>query len=199
MYIICSDLESVFLPEMWVEVANATGIEDLKLTTRDISDLNVLMEKRLKVLKENKIDINTLMSIAEKSEPLPGALETLNWMREKAPVVILSDGFWQMINPVLKKLNYPTILCNLLKTDADGVITGYEIREDGKRKTVKSFKELGMKTVAMGDSYNDIKMLNEADLGFFFNTSQKITEDFPNIPSIKNYKDLKDHLTKILK
>lgn len=198
MYIICSDLESVFLPEIWIEVSDQTGIEELRLTTRDIPDLDILMKKRLALLKENNIDIETLKKITEKSKPLPGALDTLNWMREQVPVVILSDSFWQMVSPILKELNYPTIFCNYLKTDKDGIINGYKIRADGKRRAVLAFKELGMKTISMGDSYNDVKMLYEADISFFFNASKKTAEDFPEFPSIENYKDLKKHLTKIL-
>ena len=198
MYIICSDLESVFLPEMWIEVAEETGIEDLKLTTRDIPDLDALMQKRLEILKDNGIDIEGLKAIVEKTEPYEGAVETLNWLRERFPTVILSDTFWELVEPMVAKLNYPTIICNSLEVDGDGFISGYRIREDGKRRAIKAFKSLDMKTIAMGDSYNDVRMLLEADVGFFFNASEKTASDYPDLPSIPDYEQLKDHLTEIL-
>lgn len=198
MYIICSDLESVFLPEMWIEIAEETGIEGLKLTTRDIPDLDSLMQRRLKTLKENGIDIKQLKSIVSRTEPYEGAVETLNWLRERFPTVILSDTFWELVEPMIVKLNYPTVICNSLEVDSDGYISGYNIREDGKRRAVKAFKGLDLKTIAMGDSYNDVKMLLEADVGFFFNASEKTSSDYPDLPSIPNYEQLKEHLSEIL-
>ncbi|MGM0629240.1 MAG: bifunctional phosphoserine phosphatase/homoserine phosphotransferase ThrH [Patescibacteria group bacterium] len=198
MYILCSDLESVFLPELWIEVAQITGIEELKTTTRDVPDLDDLMKKRLEALKENNIGIDEIKDIMSKSEPLEGAVETLNWLRERLPVIILSDAFWELVQPLVEKLKYPTIICNSLKVNNDGLISGYNIREDGKKRTVRSFQGLDMKTIAMGDSYNDVKMISEADIGFFFNASEKTAADFPEYPSIKDYEHLKKYLNSIV-
>lgn len=198
MYILCSDLESVFLPEMWIEVAEETGIEELKLTTRDIPDLDSLMQKRLKILKENGIDIEKLKKIVEKTEPYEGAVSTLNWLRERLPVIILSDTFWELVQPMVKKLNYPTIMCNSLEVGDDGLISGYKIRKDGKRRTTQLLQTLDMRTIAMGDSYNDVNMISVADIGFFFNASEKTAADFPEYPLIKDYEHLKRHIKEIL-
>lgn len=198
MYILCSDLESVFLPEMWIEVAEETGIEELKLTTRDIPDLDSLMRKRLKILKENGIDIEKLKKIVEKTEPYEGAVSTLNWLRERLPVIILSDTFWELVQPMVKKLNYPTIMCNSLEVGDDGLISGYKIRKDGKRRTTQLLQTLDMRTIAMGDSYNDVNMISAADIGFFFNASEKTAADFPEYPLIKDYEHLKRHIKEIL-
>ncbi|MFP4022440.1 MAG: bifunctional phosphoserine phosphatase/homoserine phosphotransferase ThrH [Candidatus Paceibacterota bacterium] len=194
MYILCSDLESVFIPELWIEIAEETGIDELKLTTRDVADLDLLMQKRLTALKENKIGIERINDILEKSEPFEGAREVLNEIRENIPVVILSDTFWGFASLIIKKLNYPTVICNSLEIDNDGYIANYKIRKNGKKRAVRAFKELGYQTVAMGDSFNDTEMLKEADKGVFFNASEKTRADFPEFPAIKNYKELKKYL-----
>lgn len=198
MYILCSDLESVFLPEMWMEVAEETGIEELKLTTRDIPDLDSLMQKRLKILKENGINIEKLKKIVEKTEPYEDAVSTLNWLGERLPVIILSDTFWELVQPMVRKLNYPTILCNSLEIDSESFISGYNIRKDGKRRAVNALQALDMRTIAMGDSYNDVNMISAADIGFFFNASEKTAADFPEYPLIKDYEHLKRHVEEIL-
>jgi phosphoserine/homoserine phosphotransferase len=194
MHVLCSDLESVFLPELWVEVAERTGVEDLKLTTRDVSDLDVLMEKRLTALKENKIDFVKLQSIIQNCEPFKGAVDFLRWAAARMPVIILSDAFEEFVSPLLPKMNYPTVLCNSLEVDEQGAIVGYHIRPDGKRRTVAGLQEAGLKVTAMGDSYNDTKMLAQADKGFLFNASEKTARDFPQFPVIPDYEELKKEL-----
>ncbi|MGM0482353.1 MAG: bifunctional phosphoserine phosphatase/homoserine phosphotransferase ThrH [Patescibacteria group bacterium] len=198
MYTLCSDLESVFLPELWIEVAEATGIEELKITTRDVSDLNALTKKRLEALKENNIGIEKLKELMSKCEPLEGAVDTLNWLRERIPVVILSDAFMELVQPMIKKLNYPTIICNSLEVDDNGLISGYKIRKDGKRRAVRALQTLDMRTIAMGDSYNDVNMISAADKGFFFNASEKTATDFPEYLSIKDYEHLKKYLAEVI-
>lgn len=197
MHILCSDLESVFLPEIWIEVAEKTGIEELKLTTRDVADLDLLMQKRLSSLRENEITYNDIQEIIKQSSPYEGAREFLAWAREKMPVVVLSDTFWEFVSPLIEKMDYPTVLCNSLEVDTEGYISNYHIRDDGKRRAVKAFRELGFNVVAMGDSYNDTKMLAEADTGFLFNASENTANDFPQFPAIQNYKELKQQLEEI--
>jgi phosphoserine/homoserine phosphotransferase len=195
MHVLCSDLESVFLPELWVEVAERTGIEELKLTTRDISDLDVLMKKRLSALKENGLGFNELQRIIGECEPFQGAVDFLRWARQRMPVVILSDAFWEFVSPLLEKMEYPTIFCNSLEVDAKGSISDYYIRPDGKRRTVAGFQDSGLKVTAMGDSYNDTKMLARADQGLLFNASEKTARDFPQFPVISDYEELKARLS----
>jgi phosphoserine/homoserine phosphotransferase len=195
MYVLCSDLESVFLPELWVEVAERTGIEELKLTTRDISDLDVLMEKRLSALKENGIRFNELQKVVQTCEPFRGAVDFLRWVAVRMPVIILSDAFMEFVSPLLSKMDYPTVLCNSLEVDEQGFIVGYHIRPDGKRRTVAGLQEAGLKVTAMGDSYNDTKMLAQADKGFLFNASEKTARDFPQFPVISDYEELKKELS----
>ena len=199
MNILCSDLESAFLPELWLEIAEGLGLESLKLTTRDIPDLNVLMQKRFDVLKENKINLKRIQEIVKKSELLDGAGDFLKWAKTKMPVVILSDTFWEFVSPLLEKMEYSTVLCNYLEIDKNGYISNFHIRQDSKKRTVRFFKDSGFNVIAIGDSYNDIGMLSEANHGFLFNASQKISQDFNQFPSILNYDDLKTNLEKIIK
>ncbi len=191
MYILCSDLESVFLPELWVEIANETGIKDLQLTTRDVSDVNLLMQKRITSLRENGVDFETLIQIAKKSEPLEGAVDFLRWAREMMPMIILSDTFWEFVSPIISKMEYPTIICNSLQVDKEGFVSGYNLREDGKRKTIEVLQQAGLKVITVGDSYNDVKMLEKADKGVFFNASSEIVQQFPEFSSVNSYEELK--------
>ncbi len=199
MYVLCSDLESVLLPELWVEIAEETKIKDLKLTTRDIADMDMLMQKRISALRENKVRFKDLQEIISKSEPLEGAVDFLRWAREKLPVVILSDAFWEFVSPIAYKMEYPTVFCNSLEIDDEGFISGYKLRKDGKRRTTEAFQQIGMKVIAMGDSYNDVRMIQRAEKGVFFNASEKIKADFPDFHAISDYEKLKDIISETVK
>jgi phosphoserine/homoserine phosphotransferase len=199
MDIICSDLEGVFVPEIWINVAKKTGIEELKLTTRDISDYHELMKKRLSILHENSIKIQDIQHVIAGIDPLEGAVEFLDWLRSCTQVIIVSDTFVQFAKPLMEKLGRPTIFCHSLSIDADGSISGYHLRqEDGKKQTVISLKRLNYSVVAFGDSYNDISMLKEADMGLLFNPPDNVCKEFPELKTTYSYKDLKAILSKRL-
>ena len=166
MYIVCSDLEGVFVPEIWINVAEKTGIDELRLTTRDISDYDVLMKKRIGILKAHNLKIKDITEVIATMAPLPGAGEFLNWLKSTTQVIVVSDTFVQFAGPLMEKLGYPTLFCNSLLIDDDGTISGYQLRQsDGKRKTVEALRNLNFNIIAMGDSYNDITMLKSADKG----------------------------------
>lgn len=192
MKILVADVEGVFLPEIWINVAKKTGIEELKLTTRDISDYDVLMTRRLSILKENNLKIQDIKNVIATLDPLEGALDILNWIREESQIVLLSDTFEEFAKPLMAKLNYPTLLCHNLTIDKQGNITGYNIRiNHQKKEAVKALKGLNYHVIAFGDSYNDIGMIQEADQGFFFNPPNSVVTDFPEIPVTRNYPELK--------
>ena len=192
MKILVADLEGVFLPEIWVSVAEKTGIEELKLTTRDISDYDVLMTKRLSLLQEHNLKMQDVQQVIATLEPLDGALDALNWIRTEAQIIILSDTFEEFANPMMAKLQYPTLLCHNLTVDGQGNITGYNIRiNNQKTQAVKALKGLNYHVIAFGDSYNDLGMIQEADQGFFFNPPASMVADYPAIPVTKNYQELK--------
>ena len=199
MKILVADLEGVFLPEIWINVAKKTGIEELKLTTRDISDYDVLMTRRLAILKENNLKIQDIRDVIATLEPLEGALEALNWIREESQIVLLSDTFEEFAKPLMAKLNYPVLLCHSLTIDKEGNITDYNLRIDQQKKeAVKALKGLNYHVIAFGDSYNDIKMIQEADQGFFFNPPDSVITDFPDIPVTRNYSELKTMIGSLL-
>ena len=192
MYIVCSDLEGVFVPEIWINVAEKTGIEELRLTTRDISDYHVLMQKRLAILAQHKLKIDDITTVIAAMDPFDGAFEFLEWIRSRTQVVILSDTFVEFAGPLMQKLGCPTLFCNSLSIGPDGSVDGYFIRqEDGKRQAILAFKRLNFKTIATGDSYNDISMIREADTGILFRPPTKIITDFPELPVAENYEQLK--------
>lgn len=193
MYIICSDLEGVFVPEIWINVAKKTGIEELKLTTRDISDYNVLMKKRLGILDEHKLKLSDIQAVIKKIDPLEGALEFLNWVRENFQIIIVSDTFVEFASPLMEKLGRPTLFCNSLIVEPDGSISGYTLRQnDGKRKVVQALKSLSYQVLAFGDSYNDITMLKEADASFLFRPPANVVKEFPDIRPTEDYNQLKE-------
>ncbi|MCK5837352.1 MAG: bifunctional phosphoserine phosphatase/homoserine phosphotransferase ThrH [Desulfobacula sp.] len=199
MKILVADLEGVFLPEIWISVAKKTGIEELKLTTRDISDYDVLMTKRLSLLKENKLTIQDIRDVIATLDPLEGAIETLNWIREQSQIIILSDTFEEFAKPLMAKLNFPTLLCHNLTIDKQGNITDYNIRIDHQKKeAVKALKGLNYHVIAFGDSYNDIGMITEAHQGFFFSPPESVITDFPEIPVTRNYSELKTMIGSLL-
>lgn len=199
MKILVADVEGVFLPEIWINVAKKTGIEELKLTTRDISDYDVLMTRRLSILKENNLKIQDIKNVIATLDPLEGALDILNWIREESQIILLSDTFEEFAKPLMAKLNYPTLLCHNLTIDKEGGITGYNLRiDDQKKEAVKALKGLNYHVIAFGDSYNDIGMIQEADQGFFFSPPDSVVEDYPQIPVTKNYGELKAMISSLL-
>ena len=192
MNVVCMDLEGVFIPEIWIKVAEITGIEKLKLTTREISDYNKLMTMRIDTMNEHGLKMADIQNAISQMDPLPGAVEFIKWVRNRAPLIILSDTFEQFAAPLLEKLTYPTIFCNTLTISEKGVIEDFHIRlQDGKRKTAEAFKNLNFKVVASGDSYNDITMLKVADKGVLFRPPQNIIDEYPEIPVAESYEELK--------
>ena len=199
MNIVVSDLEGVFLPEIWINVAEKTGIEELKLTTRDISDYDVLMKKRLSILDEHKLKIQDIQEVIAQLEPLEGAREMVDWIREQTQFIVLSDTFEEFAAPLMPKLGNPTLLCHNLTIDPDGRITQYNLRiDDQKKKAVDAFKSMNYNVIGFGDSYNDIGMIQSADSGFFFCPPDSVITDFPEIPIVRNYTDLKTMLESCL-
>jgi len=197
--IIASDLEGVLVPEIWIALAEKTGIEKLKLTTRDIPDYDVLMKGRLKILDEHKITLKDLQDVISTLEPLPGAIEFLNWVKSNTQIIILSDTFYEFAMPLMKKLGYPTLFCHSIEANSSHRIVDYHIRiKEGKKKAVQAFKNLNYRVVAMGDSYNDTQMLMEADQGILFCPPDNVIKEFPQFPVYYQYNDLKAYLQKFL-
>ena len=200
MFAICSDLEGVWVPEVWVNVAQKTGIEDLKLTTRDINDYDVLMKRRIKILKEHNLKIQDIQNVISKIEPLEGALEMLNWLRENMLTTIVSDTFEEFAQPLMKQLNMPALFCNKLSIAPDGTVIGYNLRQpDQKRCVTNAMKSLEYKIIAFGDSYNDISMLQTADYGILFRPPQNVKDDYPSLPVINSYSEMKQTILDIIK
>jgi phosphoserine / homoserine phosphotransferase len=200
MHIFCSDLEGVFVPEIWINVASQTKIDDLKLTTRDISDYDVLMKRRIAILKEHGLTLQDIQAVIRKINPLDGAIEFLNWIRSTHQIIIVSDTFVQFAGPLMEKLGWPTLFCNSLIVAPDGSITGYQLRQqDGKRKVVEALKTLNYQVIAFGDSYNDITMLKKADTSFLFCPPENVKKEFPEIPVVENYQELKESIEKALR
>ncbi len=199
MYIVCSDLEGVFVPEMWVQVAEKTGIKELRLTTRDISDYDVLMKKRLDIVRKNRLKLKDIMGVIDSINPLDGAVDFLEWLKSQTQLIILSDIFVEFAGPLMKKLGWPTLFCNSLSIDPDGYIAGYNFRlNDGKRKAVLALKNLNYKIIAFGDSYNDITMLKEADTGILFRPPDNVKNEFPKLLVSYSYDELRKTIQKIL-
>lgn len=188
--VLCLDLEGVLVPEIWQAVADETGIEDLRKTTRDIPVYDDLMQLRLGVLASHDLSMSLIQSVIDTLDPLPGACEFLNWARLRYQVVIISDTFYQFAAPLMAKLGWPTLLCHQLMVNDDR-ITGYQIRQpDPKRCSVAAFKSLEYRVLAAGDSYNDVSMLDEADAGFFFMAPDNVRADYPQYPFARSYPEL---------
>lgn len=199
MLCFCSDLEGVWVPEVWVNVARVTGIDELKLTTRDINDYDVLMKRRISILEQHGLTIQDIQSVISQIDPLLGAVEMLNWVRSVAQIIIVSDTFTEFAQPLMQKLQYPTLFCNYLSINNKGMVEGYHLRQpDQKREVVQALKNLKYKVVAFGDSYNDISMLKEADEGFLYCPPQNVANDYPLFPIVKNYEELKVWIQKYL-
>ena len=182
----------MFVPEIWINVAEITGIPELRLTTRDISDYNVLMNKRLGILEANNLKLKDIQEVIARMEPLEGAVELVEWIRSRTQLIVVSDTFVQFAGPLMKKLGWPTLFCNTLKVAADGSVAGYTLRqEDGKRKSVEALRTLNYRVLAFGDSYNDITMLEAADSGILFRPPETIRTEFPAFPACEDYETLK--------
>ena len=191
MYITCLDLEGVLVPEIWIAFSEASGIPELKRTTRDEPDYDKLMKWRLGILKEHGLGLKEIQDTIAKIEPLPGAKEFLDALRTDCQTVILSDTFTQFAAPLMKKLGMPTIFCNELVVAPNGEITDFRMRiKDSKLTTVKAFQSIGYKTIASGDSYNDLAMIQASAAGFLFRTTDKIKADYPNLPAFTEYDEL---------
>ena len=191
MTIVCLDLEGVLMPEMWIRVAEATGVKELRVTTRDIEDYDELMQYRLKILAEQNISLPDIQRAIADVRPLGGAIDFLKDLRSQRQVAILSDTFVEFVTGTMAQLDWPLILCNELETDDSGMITTYRLRQpEGKRQAVEAFKAMNLKTIAAGDSFNDIAMIRSADVGVLFRPSEKVMETHPDLPVANDYETL---------
>ena len=199
MNIVCLDMEGVLVPEIWIAFANETGIEELKKTTRDEPDYDKLMNYRLNILKEHGLGLKEIQETIEKIDPMPGAKEFLDQLREITQVIILSDTFTQFAQPLMKKLGWPTIFCNTLEVDENGTITGYKMRcEKSKYTTVKALQSIGYDTIASGDSHNDLGMIQASKAGFLFKSTEEIKAEHPEIPAYETYDELLEAIKKVI-
>lgn len=195
MELICLDLEGVLIPEIWINLAKRSGIAELERTTRDEPDYSKLMRGRLDILKTHKLGISDIQSVISEMSPLDGAIEFLEELRSHRQVVILSDTFSQFATPLMRQLNWPTLFCNSLVINGQGVIEDFQLRQkDGKRIAVEGFQSMNLKVFAAGDSYNDLSMIQKADRGAFFRPPQSITEVAPEIPVFHAYDEFLNHI-----
>ena len=191
MYITCLDLEGVLVPEIWIDFAEASGIPELRKTTRDEPDYDKLMKYRIGILKEHGLGLKEIQETIEKIDPMPGAKEFLDELRSFTQVIILSDTFTQFATPLMKKLGWPTIFCNSLEVAENGEVTGFKMRvEKSKLTTVKALQSIGYDTIASGDSYNDLGMIQASKAGFLFRSTEQIKKDHPELPAFETYDEL---------
>ncbi|MBH0208267.1 MAG: bifunctional phosphoserine phosphatase/homoserine phosphotransferase ThrH [Nitrospira sp.] len=196
--VVCLDLEGVLVPEIWINVALKTGIDELKMTTREMPDYDRLMKQRLAILDQHGLKIQDIQQEIAKMGPLDGATDFIAWLRERCQVIILSDTFYQFAQPLMRQLGFPTLFCNQLEVEPGGRIVNYHMRmQNPKKHAVASLKALNFFTVAAGDSYNDLGMLGEADKGFFFRPPEHLTKEFPAFPVTQTYGELQDCLVKV--
>ena len=199
MNIVCLDLEGVLVPEIWIAFAEASGIQELKRTTRDEPDYDKLMNWRLGILKEHGLGLKEIQETIAKIDPLPGAKEFLDKLRETTQVIIISDTFTQFAAPLMKKLGWPTIFCNTLEVAEDGTITGFKMRcEQSKLSTVKALQSVGFETIASGDSHNDLGMIQASKAGFLFRSTEQIKKDYPQLEAFEEYDELFEAIKKAL-
>ena len=192
MIVACLDLEGVLVPEIWINVAERTGIAELRRTTRDEPDYDQLMQGRIRILAEHGLSIRDIQQVIAGMEPLPGANECLAWLRERFQVLILSDTFYQFAKPLMRQLGDPTLFCHDLEIDAAGRVTGYQLRQpDSKRRAVQALRGLQFTTIAAGDSYNDTAMLAEADAGILYRPPENVVREFPQFPVARDYDELR--------
>lgn len=197
MELACLDLEGVLIPEIWIEFANKTGIEELKATTRDIPDYDVLMKQRLKILADNNLKLDDIQEVIATLSPLEGAKEFIDWLRERFQVVILSDTFYEFAQPLMRQLGFPTLFCHKLEVNDEGYITDYKLRQvDPKRQSIRAFQLLNYRCIAAGDSYNDTTMLKQAEAGILFKSPQNVIDEFPQFPAVHEYAELKEQFLK---
>ena len=191
MNIVCLDMEGVLVPEIWIAFSEASGIPELRRTTRDEPDYNKLMNFRLDILRERGLGLREIQAVIAKIDPLPGAREFLDELRSITQVLILSDTFEQFAKPLMEKLNWPAIFCNTLEVGEDGGITGYKMRcEQSKLTTVKALQSIGYETIAAGDSFNDLAMIQASKAGFLFKSTEQIKRDYPELPAYEEFDDL---------
>jgi phosphoserine/homoserine phosphotransferase len=196
MYLICSDLEGVFVPEVWINVADKTGIQELRRTTRDEPDYNLLMHNRMKILDQHGLKLHDIQQVIAQIRPLPGAIEFIEWVKERTQLIVVSDTFIQFADPLMKQLGRPTLFCHSLIMDDTNRIIDYKLRQpDPKRKTVEALQGLQYQVIAMGDSYNDISMLKQADIGILYRPPQNVIDDYPEFPVVMDYEKLKKILS----
>lgn len=189
--IACLDLEGVLVPEIWINVALKTGIEELKITTREMPDYDALMKRRLAILDQHRLTIADIQAVIDKMGPLEGAPAFVSWLRERCQLIILSDTFYQFALPLMRQLGFPTLFCNQLEIDGSGRIANYHMRmQNQKKHSVAAFKSLNFFTIAAGDAYNDTAMLSEADAGFFFRPPDHLPKEFPQFPVTQTYQEL---------
>ncbi|MBM3403649.1 MAG: bifunctional phosphoserine phosphatase/homoserine phosphotransferase ThrH [Bacteroidetes bacterium] len=199
MHILCSDLEGVFVPEVWINVAEKTGIPALRRTTRDEPDYDKLMHYRMKILDEHGLKLKDIQNVIAQIKPLPGAIEFIEWMKERTQLIVVSDTFIQFADPLMKQLNRPTLFCHSLIIDETDRIIGYKLRQpDPKRKTVEALQSLTYQVIAFGDSYNDVSMLKQADVGILFRPPQNVIDDFPQFPVCYDYEKIKKILVQYI-
>ncbi len=197
--IVCLDLEGVLVPEIWIAFSEASGIPELRRTTRDEPDYDKLMRWRLGILREHGLGLKDIQATIAKIDPMPGAKAFLDALRERTQVMILSDTFTQFAKPLMEKLGWPTLLCNTLEIGADGAITGYRIRtEKSKLSTVRALQSVGFETIAAGDSYNDLAMIQASKAGFLFRSTEQIKKDHPELQAFERYEDLLAAITAAL-
>ena len=195
MRIFCLDLEGVLIPEIWIGLAERTGIEALRATTRDIPDYNALMRQRLRLLDEHRLGLPDVEAVVATMAPLPGAREFLRWLREQGPVIILSDTYREFAGPLMVQLDLPTLLCHSLVVEEDGRIVDYRLRHpDHKRASVEAFRALHFHVTAAGDSYNDIAMLQAAHAGILFRAPVAVREEFPDFAAVEEFESLRDEI-----
>lgn len=197
MEIACLDLEGVLVPEIWVAFAEHTGIDALRATTREVPDYDVLMQQRLRLLDQHGYGLKEIQAVIAQLQPLPGAKEFIDWLRERFQVVVISDTFYEFAMPLMKQLGYPALFCHRLEVDDQGHVVDYHLRQrDPKRQTIVAFKSLYYRTIATGDSYNDTAMLSEADAGILFSAPDNVIREFPQFPCANTYDELKQAFVK---
>lgn len=196
MQIACLDLEGVLVPEIWIAFSEATGIPELRLTTRDIADYDELMGYRLRILDQHGLKLPDIQKVIATLHPLPGAVEFVEWLRERYQVIILSDTFYQFADPLMAQLGRPTLFCHRLEVAEDGTITGYKLRmADQKGHSVAALQSVAFQCIAAGDSYNDTTMLGQAEAGILFNPPQRVIDEFPQFPVTRDYDELREAFT----
>ncbi|MFO7621874.1 MAG: bifunctional phosphoserine phosphatase/homoserine phosphotransferase ThrH [Bacteroidales bacterium] len=199
MYIVCSDLEGVLVPEVWINVARWTGIDELKLTTRDIDDYNALMKRRLEILHQHGITINDIQKVISLLELMPGALDFINWLHKRAQLLVVSDTFREFADPLLEKMGWPFLFCHHLTINKEGYITDFHLRQpEAKMKVVEALQSLNYQVIAIGDSYNDVTMLRKAEVGILFNPPQNVIDDNPDLMVVNSYLSLKKIVSEYL-